>query len=397
MLDQHTLLVGYSITSLILSFGLVVAARAQRRFRGLELWGWAGLLMGTIPLQIAARGVSPLAPPAVVVHLTVLSAVLCLRIGMSRYTEQPLPRRRYQVALLAWLLAELLLIAAGARLSLRAGLLGVLLSGILFDTGRQLARSPRLWALVTHRITAGLCYTLAVGTDLRAVVIMIHGRGTLAFGPTLVNPFAVLLFQVLQSTLGMSLMMMVWARLDQELQEHVDHLEDQIVRDPLTGALNRRGLERAAHQFLAGSFYQDRPLSVICLDIDHFKQVNDRYGHGVGDVVLQRVVGAIQPHLRARDQVARMGGEEFAVFLPGLDLEAAALLAERLRRAMEEISLPVPRGPLRFTCSFGVSARSSPHEDLTSLLSRADTALYAAKRAGRNRVCHSEADLLAPA
>lgn len=397
MLDQRTLLVGHSITSLILSFGLVMAARSQRRFRGLELWGWAGLLIGTIPLQIAARDVSPFAPPAFVVHLTMLSAVLCLRIGMSRYTEQPLPRRRYQVALLAWLVAELVLIAAGVRLSVRAGLLGFLLSVILFDTGRQLARSPRLWALAPHRITAGLCYTLAVGMDVRAIAIMIHGRGTLAFGPTLVNPFAVLVFQVLQSTLGMSLMMMVWARLDQELQEHVDHLEDQIARDPLTGALNRRGLERAALQYLAGSPYQGRPVSMICLDIDHFKQVNDRYGHGAGDVVLQRVVAAIQPHLRAQDEVARMGGEEFAVFLPGADLRAAGLVAERLRRAVEEISLPVPGGPLRFTCSFGVSVRSSPYEGLAPLLSRADEALYAAKRAGRNRVCHSDADLLAPA
>lgn len=397
MLDQRTLLVGYSITSLILSLVLVVAARAQRRFRGLELWGWAGLLMGTIPLQIAAHDFSAFAPPPFAVHATVLSAVLCLRIGMARYTEQPLPRRRYQVAVCAWLAAELLLMAIGARLPLRAGLLGILLSLVLFDTGKQLARSPRLWELVPHRITAGFCYLLAVGVVVRAVSVMVYGRGTLAFGPAHVNPVAVLMFQVMQSCLGMSLMMMVWARLDQELQEHVDHLEDQIIRDPLTGVLNRRGLERSAQQFLGGSPYATWPVSLICLDIDHFKQVNDRYGHGIGDVVLQRVVSAIQPHLRARDQVARTGGEEFAVFLPGTDLDAAVVVAERLRCAIEEASLVVPGELLQFTCSFGVSARTSPLEGLPLLLARADQALYAAKRAGRNRVCHSDAVVLAPA
>jgi len=387
MLDQRTLLVGYSVTSLILSLALMLAARSQRRFRGLQLWGCAGFLMGTIPLQIAAHDFFAFAPPPFMVHVTVLAAVICLRTGMSRYTERTFPRRRYQAVSLAWVLCELLLMMTGVRLAYRAGLLGLLLSLVLVDTGLQLVRSPRLWTLLPHRITARLCFALAVGVDFRALAITIQGKGSLPFGPALINPYAVLLYQVLFSSLGMSLMMMVWARLDRELQEHVDHLEDQIIRDPLTGALNRRGLERSAELSFTGAHRYDWPMSVICLDIDHFKRVNDAHGHGVGDTVLQLVVSVVQPHLRASDRVARMGGEEFAIFLPGTDLEAALAVAERLRRSVEETAVTLPGEVIRFTCSFGVAERLPGETSLTPLLARADQALYEAKRTGRNRVC----------
>lgn len=395
MLDQRTLLVGYSVTSLILSLVLLVAARSQRRFRGLELWGWAGFLMGTIPLQIASHDFFALAPPPLAVHVTALSAVLCLRGGMSRYTERLFPRGLYQVVCLVWLACELLLLALGARLSYRAGLLGLLLSLILVDTGLQLVRSPRLWTLRPHRITALLCFALAAGVDMRALSVVIYGRGTLAFGPALINPYAVLLYQVLNSSLGMSLLMMVWARLDRELQEHVDHLEDQIVRDPLTGALNRRGLERFAERSFTGARHYDWPVSVICLDIDHFKHVNDAFGHAVGDTVLQLVVATVQPHLRGSDHLARTGGEEFAVFLPGTEFEAAAAIAERLRRSIEEATVALPGDVLRFTCSFGVAERLPDEASVAPLLDRADLALYEAKRTGRNRVCRAEQEVWA--
>jgi diguanylate cyclase (GGDEF)-like protein len=387
MLDQRTLLVGYSITSLILSLAVLIAARAQRRFRGLELWGCAGLLMGTIPLQIAAHDFFALAPPPLVIHLTVLTAVVCLRVGIGRYTERPFPARLYQTLCVVWLLCELLLLALGVRLAYRAGLLGALLAFALVDTGMQLVRSPRLWTLLPHRTSAALFFAMAVGVCMRALSVMIRGRGGLAFGPTLINPYAVLMFQVMNSCLGMSLMLMVWARLDRELQEHVDHLEDQIIRDPLTGALNRRGLERAAELSFAGANHYEWPVSVICLDIDHFKRVNDAYGHGVGDTVLTRVVSAIEPHLRGSDRVARTGGEEFAVFLPGTDLEAATAIAERLRKSLEMTAVTLPGDVLRFTCSFGVAERLPGETSLTPLLDRADLALYEAKRTGRNRVC----------
>ncbi|MCC2670362.1 MAG: putative diguanylate cyclase, domain [Armatimonadetes bacterium] len=395
MLDPRTLLVGYSITTLILSLAILLAARSQRRFAGLELWSFAGLLIGIVPLQIAANGLTAAAPTSLVVQLTILAGTLFMRAGFSAYTERPLPWRRYLAFCVVWLPCEVLLQHATAPLGWRVGLLGVSVAVISVDAGMQLVKSPQLWELPAHRATARLLFVLAAGVGLRAVSLVVMARPVGQIGAALINPYGLLLFQGLHASIGVSLLMMVWSRLDRELQAHVDHLEDEIVRDPLTGALNRRGLLRAAETELAGELRHEGPVSLICLDIDHFKAVNDTHGHDAGDAVLRILMATIQPHLRPGDRIARLGGEEFAVFLPGTGLEAALAVAERLRRSVEETSVSLADGMLRFTCSFGVAERLRADEGLPPILTRADHALYRAKHLGRNRVCAAEAGVVA--
>lgn len=151
--------------------------------------------------------------------------------------------------------------------------------------------------------------------------------------------------------------------------------------DPLTGLLNRRGLEAVEHaregKALVGS--------VICADLDHFKDVNDRHGHAVGDRVLVVVADVLARAVRRGDSVARTGGEEFLVVLPGAPLAAALRIAEAARATLAATDIDAPSGKLRVTSSFGVAERRAgeSHEDA---IARADAALYGAKRAGRNRV-----------
>ena len=387
MLDQTTLLLGYSTTTLILSLALLVAARTQRRFAGLDLWSVAGLLIGIVPLEIASYDYLPRPPPNVVIHLTVLAGIVCLRAGISAYTERAFPLRRYLGIGLLWLCADALAGALEVRLQFRVGVVGVLVAATLIDAGLDLARSP-LWALTAHRVTARLFYLLAAGAGLRAIGIAVFGRSKALFGPQLIIPFGLLLVQAMHAAIGVSLMLMVWSRLDRELQDHVHRLEAELVRDLLTGALNRRGLQREAELIFNGAERYDWPVSLICLDIDHFKYVNDAHGHDVGDAVLKILVATVQPYLRASDRVARLGGEEFAIFLPGTGLQAATAVAERLRKSVEETSVSLTDGALRFTCSFGIAERRDDEDELAPLLTRADQALYEAKRAGRNRVCH---------
>ena len=151
--------------------------------------------------------------------------------------------------------------------------------------------------------------------------------------------------------------------------------------DSLTGLFNRRHLEIALREELHRSARYLRQLSVILVDIDHFKSINDRFGHQVGDVVL-REVGAILTHdMREQDFASRWGGEEFCLVLPETDLDTAYALAERLREQLASIEI------LRnadVTASFGI-AEYNHHESLDELLERADDALYQAKVAGRNR------------
>jgi diguanylate cyclase (GGDEF)-like protein len=158
--------------------------------------------------------------------------------------------------------------------------------------------------------------------------------------------------------------------------------------DGLTGVCNRRHfqvlLSREAERSRSGG----QPLALLLADVDRFKDVNDRHGHPAGDAVLQHVARILSRRLRRSDVVARYGGEEFAVLLPGTDREAAASLAEELRREIESTAaaLPAPAEPIRVTMSFGVASLPSDAAEEAALVAAADRALYHAKHGGRNRV-----------
>jgi diguanylate cyclase (GGDEF)-like protein len=126
-------------------------------------------------------------------------------------------------------------------------------------------------------------------------------------------------------------------------------------------------------------------------DIDQFKTINDRFGHAAGDEALRLFVGRLSEALRETDVVGRLGGEEFAVLLPDIDAGELDQIAERLRSTIAAIRLPWKEDEIRLTASFGVARFSAPGDDIDRVLSRADKALYAAKRAGRNRVATSDA------
>ncbi|WP_221237071.1 diguanylate cyclase [Roseospira goensis] len=168
-------------------------------------------------------------------------------------------------------------------------------------------------------------------------------------------------------------------------------MEDELKRlattDPLTGIGNRRQLMDQGDREMRRASRYGSPLSVLMLDIDNFKRINDTYGHAVGDNALKAMVQCCLGQLREIDMLCRLGGEEFVALLPETPPEAAAVAAERLRSAVGGMTMAVPEtGPLAFTISIGVAAPHPDDETLTDVLTRADEALYRAKRAGRNRV-----------
>ncbi len=162
-------------------------------------------------------------------------------------------------------------------------------------------------------------------------------------------------------------------------------LAELALKDGLTKAFNRRYLDRRLADELARAARFYRGLSVILLDIDHFKQVNDAHGHQFGDQVLSFVSATIQASLRESDVLARYGGEEFCVILPETDLDAATLAAERLRAAVSSSPVLSLDRSASLTVSAGVAAMRKG-DSAEALLARADQALYKAKEAGRNRV-----------
>ena len=168
-------------------------------------------------------------------------------------------------------------------------------------------------------------------------------------------------------------------------QIKIENLRNAAVIDPLTGCYNRREFENQLRRHAASASRHKHPLSVFMFDLDHFKNVNDTYGHLGGDQVLQEVALLVKENMRQGDILARYGGEEFIAILPETGKAKAMELADRLRSRIAELRIPFNHANIRATASFGV-AEFIPNTDITELIKDADTMLYKAKLNGRNTV-----------
>jgi diguanylate cyclase (GGDEF)-like protein len=177
------------------------------------------------------------------------------------------------------------------------------------------------------------------------------------------------------------------SRLDHQDLITARSLADAARKDPLTGCFNRGYFDRRLQAEIERTHQNDRSTSLVLIDLDHFKQINDRHGHTAGDATLRTVSQILHGVTRAEDVVARYGGEEFAVIVPGATTLGAALLAQRVRCAIEQAVIDADGTPLRVTASFGVATLERGQTLCgQELIRAADEALYMAKHAGRNRV-----------
>lgn len=178
--------------------------------------------------------------------------------------------------------------------------------------------------------------------------------------------------------------LMVAERLQFDLASLAETYRRESEQDPLTGLPNRLRLFETGERTFATYKRYHRPLAVVAIDVDYFKQVNDQCGHDVGDRVLRAIADLLSAGARETDLVARYGGEEFVLLLPETEMAEAAAIAERLREGIANLEIPNPVS--RISASFGVARAEPSDETFEALLGRADQALYAAKDAGRNRV-----------
>lgn len=199
--------------------------------------------------------------------------------------------------------------------------------------------------------------------------------------------------------LGLALALRRSVRREKALLARIDSLCEMAMTDPLTGLSNRRYLYERSRQSLALARRQDLPVGLLLVDLDDFKSVNDRYGHAAGDSVLEAVARELESDKRAEDLVVRYGGEEFVLLLEGTDTAGALARADRLRRGLHRLGLPIKNGgEVRVSASFGVASypeTSGP--SIEGLILDADKALYHAKTAGRDRCVAAPPRLTVPA
>jgi diguanylate cyclase (GGDEF)-like protein len=193
------------------------------------------------------------------------------------------------------------------------------------------------------------------------------------------NVGSALSYVVIALAFHATLITLVVGRLLAELQHRARH-------DGLTGLLNRRAMEEAMDAQMQRSQRNGESFSVLMLDLDHFKAINDRFGHAVGDRALKHAGALLKAGVREVDSVARFGGEEFVALMPGAGIEAARAVAERLREDLVTHPLASDAANVSLSASIGLAQWDDPGEDASHLLARADAALYCAKLQGRNRV-----------
>ncbi|MDE2592926.1 MAG: GGDEF domain-containing protein, partial [Burkholderiales bacterium] len=227
------------------------------------------------------------------------------------------------------------------------------------------------------------------------LILLIHALGELGpypthwlYGPAWWMPGCNVVISLLPLTTAAAVFSMINERL-------VAQLQTRALSDELTGALSRRGLRELGERMLMSLRRPATQMAVLMLDVDHFKRINDTYGHLVGDDVLRHLVNVIQDRLRDDALLARYGGEEFVVLLPIRQRHEAQIVAERLRHAIEATPAQTTAGLVKLSISVGV-AFHRPDLTLEQTLAAADARLYEAKQAGRNQVVVDEAEEAAP-
>ena len=198
-------------------------------------------------------------------------------------------------------------------------------------------------------------------------------------------PYAIMgiILTIYIATLNLAIILITSGQLIRQLSDQANH-------DSMTKLYNRRGLE---HQ-IASHTHLDHVLALILCDLDHFKAINDHYGHHVGDLVLQNVANLLKRSTRMTDICTRWGGEEFLILLPLTEVNAAFNIAEKIRSAIERLIIP-EHPELRLTCSFGISTSHNSSLSLDQIAHQADISLYEAKKQGRNRICIYNANTFA--
>lgn len=318
-----------------------------------------------------------------------LAALAAINVGIARLYARKVPWR-------------LLVLIFAAGCFVRLGVEGLprdlVLRQLSYQIPYALMQGVGAW-IVWRAARRGLDGLLLAALGLAAIHYLAKPLMALAtggVGDTAGGYAATLYAMVSQSVgtvLGLSIALLLFVVLVRDLLEA---LAARSVTDPLSGLLNRRGFEERRDQALRQRSANGLPVSLVLCDLDRFKQINDTHGHAAGDLVIVAFAGLLAGRADAGQTVARIGGEEFAVVLPGANLVSARLFAEALRSAFATAEVPGLSADRHFTASFGV-AEAGPHETGEELQLRADAALYAAKHAGRDCVRTAEPALVSGA
>lgn len=372
MIDIQTMILALSIGNI--GFALLMAGyiRSSTPDHGMRVWMVARAVLGVSQLvgwmRLGALGDAVQATGSVCGVVLELSAY-CIYFGFRRWKRIVMPLALLGLMLMAY---------AASHGASEIGLLALTCAVIAAFAGGM------AWILLRPQSGASLLQQIIGANDAVFAVAMACGAAQglshpgQSVGAHPLHTFTVLAAYLLTIANGFGFLLLCKQKGDERMALLA-------TTDDLTGVANRRAFFEQADNARMFALRLRRPMALMMLDIDHFKQINDCFGHAAGDKALTVFADTVRGRLREHDIMGRLGGEEFALALPGTDLEGALQAAERLREAVTEARLTASGASHTMTVSIGV-VLIDPNETLTAALARADRGLYTAKRTGRNRV-----------
>jgi diguanylate cyclase (GGDEF)-like protein len=379
-LDARALVLFATLMGLVLAAALYLLSKGlPPSVRGVRAWALGFALQAGGALLVGLRSIYPDVALIPLGNTLIVAGHIAQFVAVKQFLGEAI--RRWPLWLLGATVFVATLFFTYATNSFPARTVIITAGSViaLIATARALFRGASR-ELIAARYTALLLLGMAI-------MLAFRGAYTVASGNTLNTLFAGDLFQfvyvsayvILSVLSGLAFVLLVAERLRLEL-------ERMATLDPLTGIYNRRTFTDLVERELARAARAGSALGLIVIDLDHFKTVNDRYGHVAGDAVLRAFVATANGALRKQDLLGRYGGEEFCVVLPGASPAEAVLIAQRLRESVAASPVPIADRSIRYTISAGVAHSNRAGLDLDSLVRDADEALYRAKGRGRNQV-----------
>lgn len=380
-LDSRTMMVMMSALVLLFSGLLTLAGLHAGNARGVQHWAMGSLYIG-LGLGFSYTQLGPVANAWVLVFgATLMAAGVGLQFnGIQTFKEGRCDRY------IPWLLAGLVCGQDIWFVVLYPDVHARVIANSLVFALSNGACARALFIRIEQPLRTAYWFT---GASFLVVTMVFLARAVMVFlapihtyslySQTPINPVTLFIGSMAQMCLAFGFVLMLNSRLAADLQKLASN-------DALTGAFNRRSLEREAARLSARCTRIGDTLAVMMIDVDHFKSINDRYGHPVGDEVLRRLAALAQKTIRSDDYFARYGGEEFCILLPSTLEKDAWILAERLRQLYGAMAMEFEGEILHSTISVGVSDSTHAGLMFTSLVAAADQAMYRAKQEGRNRV-----------
>ena len=379
-LDVRTMIVMTALLAIMLAGLLALASLHAGTMRGIRHWALAELCVG-LGLGFAFVTTTPGSPWALITGAFLLVVGVNLQlVGIRAFQGRPDSWWWMWCTTLLTLASNVFFTIIYPDVSKRAICNALILAILNAACARAMLVKAPFPLQTAYWLTGGAFALITVVFLMRALVVAVSAHGTYTlYAPLPINPLTFFAGSIIQMTLAFGFVLIINYQIAGDLHRLA-------ARDSLTGVLNRRQLEEDFSHLRALYLRSGGVLSFMMIDVDHFKHVNDKYGHLTGDEVLRRLVAVIEATIRKQDYLARYGGEEFCILLPATTEDEAAVIAERLRHNYAETSMGQEDKPWFSTISIGVTDSLQSGFEFHTMIAAADRALYFAKESGRNKV-----------